>query len=138
MTLALVACTDDVVRERSHGPVVGADDTLVVVGQCHASHLYEESVLGFHSGPGFEDVERALARLSPDSAVLDVQLCFEARPFKAYHESLTVHQELRFVVICRRCHSAVAYFAVGEYLEIYLQRVLLRGRQPKRIFLLSA
>ena len=70
MAVALVAQTEDVVGEGCHGEVVGADDSLVIVGECYAPNLCKDSALGVHTNPPLVESECHVAVAAPDTNIL--------------------------------------------------------------------
>ena len=89
VSVTFIAQTYNIVRESSHGEVVGADDALVVVAQCHTSHLCEESVLGCHLRPALIEFQGRVATGSPDSLVLYHSMELQALTLVVYIQSKT-------------------------------------------------
>ena len=112
-------------RQGCCGKVVGTDDTLVVVGQCHASNLSEESVLGLHLHPSFVQVERHTACHAPDSIVLQHDLSLQPFAFVTYPQAGTSQQEGREVLFGLRVvrsgwfgQAAGADFTMSQKLQV--------------------
>ena len=129
VSVAFITEFDDIVREGCHGPVVGTDDTFIVVGKHLATHLGEEAHLGRKLHPGFVEVETSAAILSPHALMPCRHLCRDVGTFVANGEACPSHEKLCAVVVCavlvcRIAQSAEAHLAVPKQVEVNVYLVL--------------
>ena len=142
ITIAFIAHTQHVVRGGSHCEVVGADDSLIVVGQGDAPHLSEDSHLGRQLHPAFIEIQRTVSIHAPYGIILYNGMCLQqgrpfprcvilTPPFKIDNQSCTSLQETGTVLYgCLVTHlsgqASRQQLAVGQEIQTHVQLVQLR------------
>lgn len=122
VSAALKAQFKGVVGGAVHGPVVGAYDAFVVVGERLPSCLQKQAAQGVELGPGFIDIERGTASLSPDAGLAEVNSGGEIGLLKAQNEAGASQNKVG--VVTEGClgldsrESTVADFTAGHELEV--------------------
>ena len=110
---------EHVVRLGGHGPVVVADDALVVVDKFLPAQLDKQSLLGLEAQPGLVQVEVAFARLPPQPGVLNGHFGIDELVTIGGGEPETrLHERPHVVHVVFDGHTSISPFAAGEQLGI--------------------
>ena len=123
VSVALVAQLEHVVGDGRHGPVVGADDALVVVGEGLSAQLHKQAYRQCIFGPGFKHMEAAVASLAPDAGVLGGNLYLQSFSLEikvqtgSAYDKVGVVLDVR-VLVAGGADAAVPDFSLGEHLKV--------------------
>ena len=128
--VAIVAKLDEVVRECCHGPVVGANDALVVIAEHLTAYLGEEPLARGELHPRLIEVERPLARLAPYRRVLPRDVSLDERALVVQPQPGALENEISLVV--------VVFLIVGQATHAQLTSCHQLGINGKGVYFLTA
>ena len=121
---AFIAELQDVVRVRSHRPIVGTNDAFVVVGKHLPSHLGKEAVLCSQLCPCLIEIEAALVALSPNSTMLGSHLCLDVGTLVTYRQTCSLQKELGTIILSAFSETAESHLATPQHIQVYVELVL--------------